>query len=231
MPAFTPPLNRIVRVCVTTVAVGRWFPQKAERLRKSLARFDPRIPFVPFVNHYPRGTPTTKETTYAFKPLAIRQRLSEGYDIVVWLDSAFVAQASITPFVAIARKTGHMVVRDDLNLRQYSADNQLTAFGISRPEAETLPIPLAGACAFEAHRGGPLLDAWVSTIPLFPGARSNATRQCSRDPKCLGSRHDQTLLGLLMHRMQTKYTTMRGLVSMSETPASHRGIVHHYPTL
>lgn len=227
MPVFTPPLNRIVRICITTVAVGRTFPQKAERLRKSLQRFDPRIPFVPFVNVYPKGTPDqTRGVTYAFKPLAIQQRLDEGYDIVMWIDSAFVAQKSVMPIVAIARRAGHVVLQDDgWNMRQWSSDAQLAAFGITRTAAEHIPIPLAGVCAFV--RGTRLLSEWVAKIAMFPGPRRAAHRL---DPVFRGTRHDQTILGLLMHRRALKYTTQLGLVSMTETPPQHLGLLHHHPT-
>lgn len=229
MPTFAPPHNRILRVCVTTVAVGRAFPQKAERLRRSLARHDPRLTFAPFINHYPKGTPTTKETTYAFKPLAIQQRLNEGYDTVIWIDSAFVATGPIRPVVSIAQKHNHVVLLDPgWNLRQWSSDKQLEAFGLSRSEAERIPIPLAGVCAFTKE--SELLRQWVSHIDLFPGPRRNPKSSCTRDPKCLGTRHDQTVLGILMHVGVHKYTTLTGIASMTETSVSQRGILHHHPT-
>jgi len=227
MPTFAPPHNRILRVCVTTVAVGRTFPQKAERLRQSLAQHDPWLTFAPFINHYPKGTPVTKETTYAFKPLAIQQRLNEGYDVVLWLDSAFVATTSVTPMIAIAKRNGHMVLNDGMHMHRWSTDRQLHAFGLSRRQAENVVIPLAGVCAFSARKGSALLQEWVNHIDLFRGSRTNRNNECSEDNVCRGSRHDQTVLGLIMRRAGQRYTNLEGMAALTES--RHKGLVHHYP--
>lgn len=192
---------------VVTLAVGGGFSQGQARLLARLAVTDPGLAVAAVRGRWPEGCPSHDDLPYAFKIWMMRRAFDAGAGTVLWMDSSAVPRRSVAPLFEIAEREGAFV-SDNYGWKngQWATDAFLSVMGTTRDEQMAVPHCSAlvfGVCV--GHPKGAALFAEMERLARVPevmaGARENGGRSCSADPRCLGHRHDQTLLSLLAHRM------------------------------
>lgn len=126
-----------MRVIITTVARGYWYPKGYERMRDAFAAIGGDYEFVPWIDELPPGTPECVEngvdyTAYAAKPFALADALGRGADVAILLDASFYPVRPIQPLVHHIEQTGHYFCRNGFNIGEWTSDRCLEAFGVPR---------------------------------------------------------------------------------------------------
>ncbi len=194
--------------CVVNLAVGGSFARGQARLRAALADTDPGLPVFAYGPRWPEGCPSHEDLPYAFKLWAMVQAIGHGFTTVIWMDSSAVPVRSVAPLFEVAEREGAFV-SDNYGWKngQWTTDAFLAAEGTTRDAQMAVPHCSAlvfGVCL--THPKGVILFDWLRTLAKKPeimaGARDNADKSCSKDPRCLGHRHDQSLISLLAWRLE-----------------------------
>jgi hypothetical protein len=210
------------RCCVISLATDRKrFPEALERLRESLRRVDFRGDVVFWTpGTYPAGCPQHLEVPFAFKPFCFTEAGRRGYDLVLWLDAACVAIRSLDPIFAAMNEQGYALFRNRAyKVGQWASDEALRIFGLSRDGAMQLGEVNAAAIGLSLHSrvGREFLDGWLRAAtegtafrgiaqPIaswreYNDVKWNRARKVSADPRVRGHRHDQTVAGIIAHRL------------------------------
>ena len=197
--------------CIINVSNGAWYPTGAMRQRKSLRAVGYGGKYHSWVNSYPEGCPSHQAAPYAFKPYAFKWAIKQGYDSIIWMDSAVWAKKNPQPIFDQIDKDGYFVLQNGWTSGEWCTDRQLQAFDLTREEALKIPHPLACVVGINIARseGLELFREYIKNVNLFPGAWTNENGEVSPDKRVLGSRHDQAVLGLIMHKLKLKYTFPR----------------------
>lgn len=193
---------------ITSFGNKHWYPKGIERLRASCDQFD--VKCTPFLG-YPIGCPTHEQTPYAFKPYCM-EAVRKYHDIVLWCDSSGWLMNHPQPIFDIIEKQGYIFFYNGWNNAQWCNDRQLEAFGFSRDEAEKQHHVVGGLFGidFRTEIGQTIWKLYWSSIDLFKGQWDNKHLTESADPRCLGSRHDQSILSLIVATMNLTITDPTG---------------------
>lgn len=199
--------------CIINVSINYWYPKGGERLRNSLvSKFDGEVKIWNQLNI--PGCPSHKETPYAFKAHALNWARSRGYTSALWCDSAVWAQNNVQPVFDKIEKDGYFVLRNGWSTGNWSSDTQLNAFGYTREDAYQIPHALA--CVFGInfrHRtGATVFEEYFSNQHLFKGSWKNENNHLGEDPRIMGTRHDQTVLSLIIHKHGLEFTNPQGWI-------------------
>jgi hypothetical protein len=177
----------------------------------------------------PPGCPSHEEAPYGFKLAAIRQAERRGARSVLWLDAPCVATAPLAPTFDRIEETGHLFVTSGERLGNWSSDECLAAFGLTRDRAMALPLlngtfiglDLESALArrwFEgverACREGLFKGAYLSDhAPADVRARKagKPIGFVSPDPRCWGHRHDEAVGSALAYALGLAISPPAGL--------------------
>ena len=126
--------------------------------------------------------------------------------ILLWVDSAVVAtgSGSVEPIFEHIEHYGYLLEKEDLFNSQYCNDASLRAFGFTRDEASKQHQVRGFFWGVDLlHPTGRfIIDELVRCKPLFKGRHTNEIRSESQDSRCLGHRHDQSVLSLLAAKRQ-----------------------------
>lgn len=88
-------------------------------------------------SHYAEiGSPTHQRNPYAFKLYAIMAARKMGYKQILYLDASVFAIKPLAPLFDIIEKEGYLMQNSGWKVSQWSNDNCLAYFGITREEAE-----------------------------------------------------------------------------------------------
>lgn len=199
--------------CIISFATGR-YNKVLGRLIHSIERCDESIDYLAYFDEYPKGCPTHQEVPYAFKAFVLKEAINQGYTSIIWMDSAVWIQHDITRLFDQIEREGHLIFRNGWTQANWSTDAQLEAFNLTRDEAESMPHPMA--CVIGFHVNDQTIEwihDYINAYPLFVGAWNNNGNVCSQDMRCLGSRHDQTVLGFIANQYGLKFTNTEGLIS------------------
>ncbi len=206
---------------IISVGCGCWYPQGVVRLQASLDKVGYRGHVKIWANEFPPGSPTHHEIPYAFKAYALRWARRNGYRTAIWLDSSVWAQHNIDPIIDHIEDNGYIVFRNnpEWNTGQWATDSQLEAYGVTRDES--FMIPHSNACSFgirfDSDQGQQIYNEYLANTNLFYGSWTNEENQVSKDPRVLGSRHDQTVLSLIVWANGMELTDPNGLISSDIT--------------
>jgi len=199
--------------CIISFGTGR-YNQVLGRLIDSIESQSPTIDYLAYSDQYPKGCPTHQEVPYAFKAFMLKEAISQGYKTILWMDSAIWIQHDIEPLFEHIEREGYLIFRNGWTQANWSTDAQLQAFNLTRDEAETMPHPMACVIGFQVNdQTIEWIHDYVNKYPLFVGAWNNNGNVCSQDMRCLGSRHDQTILGFIANQYGLKFTNTNGLIS------------------
>lgn len=198
--------------CIVTFGNSAWYPQGVARLKHSCEQFG--IDCVGFTD-YPIGCPTHAELPYAFKVHCMEYAF-RNYDRVLWLDSSAWLQHDPTPIFDHIEKHGYFILHNHGQFNGWWCnDSQLDAFGYSRDEAMTQPHAVGGMVGFDKISTSWLFDEWADNIHLFKGKWDNNLHTESHDERCRGSRHDQSVLSLLVAKHNLDLQNQAGWVTFA----------------
>lgn len=210
----------MIQTTIINVGIGQWYPRGSERLKNSIKAIEPDIETA-FYNSYPDGCASHDVIPYGFKVYAIAIEADKflhsdsGRNILIWMDSASWLKKPIQPILDVIAKQGYWFTEGGWNNAQWCSDRQLEAFGYSRDEAEKQNHVMA--CCFgidiATEIGQIILQEYADHLHLFPGKWNNDTKSESTDPRCLGSRHDQSILSLICAKHNLTITKPTGLLS------------------
>lgn len=205
-----------MKACVASFGMGGWYPRGVQRLRESLEPYPYELIAPP---DYPEGCPNHYTIPYAFKIYVIRQA-AERYPVVLWIDASGWIQHNPAPIFDLIRKEGVMIMHNSGQVNgHWCSDRQLEAFGYTRDEAMLQPHVSSGLIGFDfsSTRGADIFEQWAAAMPLFKGAWRNTHQTESKDPRCLGSRHDQSAIALIAVKNGITLTEPDGIVSFDVT--------------
>jgi len=213
--------------CIISLATrDKCYSDALGRLRASVIRsgFSGELMFWP-PGRFPDGCPPHLDVPFAFKPYAFREALSCGKELVLWLDSACVVVRKLDSlFKAIAEQGYVLFGNQNYTVGEWASDAALKRFDLSRERA--MSIREVNAAAVGLNMGNPtaleFLAQWYEAareglafrgVPEalggpedYAAVKGNRGNKVSADPRVRGHRHDQTVAGLLAHRLGMKLT-------------------------
>lgn len=200
---------------IVSLGVGAWYPQGIARLRASCEKM--KAPHKLYI-HYPSSVPTHQQLPYAFK-LYMMQIASNDTPIVLWFDSSCWLQHDPTPIFDHIKKHGYLIFDGGWSNAQWCNDRQLEAFEFTRDEATTQKHCIGGIVGLDmsSEVGKAIFDEWFLNVDLFKGSWNNDNLTESNDARCLGSRHDQSILSLIVAKMGLDATPCKGLLNFDVT--------------
>jgi hypothetical protein len=212
--------------CVVSLATQRTpFPSGLVRLERSLGQVGFSGGFRAWSpGDFPGGCPSHLEVPFAFKPFCLAEARAQGWRSVLWLDArCFVVRSLDSIFEAI-ETDGYVLYQNASHLGEWASDQALSAFGMSRQHALSLPEVNAAAIglSFVHPIGVEFLESWHEAarheVPFrgisepfeswkdYEDVKWNVSGRASRDPRVHGHRHDQTIAGILAHRLGMELT-------------------------
>jgi hypothetical protein len=146
---------------------------------------------------------------YGFKVEAMRKAsLDHNASTLLWCDASVYAtgKGSLAPVFEHIERDGYYLQNQGWNNAQWCHDKALEAFGFTRDEAEKQCQVLGGFWGVSlSHKMGRFLLSEIERHQyLFFGAWNNNARTESADSRCLGHRHDQSVMSLLAAKHQLK---------------------------
>ena len=222
-----------MKVSITCVAIGGWYPRGLTRMVHKFAELTPHEKWIgpnfrilPWLNAKPPGTPNIIEggydyTPYAAKPHALFDAINgHGADIAILLDASFWPVRDITPLIDHVADRGYYLCRNGYSVGQWATDRCLAWFNWKRDYA--MHVPDVSSYCVGIHREHTdamrALQDWcdMSVRETIAGPHENQRRGggrnpgwCSDDPRCLGHRHDQTVLSIVAHARGLNELTCR----------------------
>jgi hypothetical protein len=172
-----------------SVAFGERYIEQQDRLSASIGRVMPGVPHHRWVNEWPEGSKTHKESLYGFKVHAIKSALNAGYKKIIWLDTACVLQQPTDHWFKLAQPV--LAARDDNKLKGLVSDKALRYFGFSNcPDHLHLVGGSVYVWDFDHAGSDKIFNTWAKAEK--EGLFGSATEK-------LGAhRHDEALLSLSM---------------------------------
>lgn len=192
---------------ILSFGAGSWYPQGVTRLQSLLGKYQ-GFDFHGWKGSYPPGSPPHKEVPYGFKAYGLKWAQQQGYKRALWLDSSVYPHKDPTPVLNLIRDRGYFLLLNGWNQAAWSTDAQLKYYGYTRDEAEKMPHPVGGLIGvnFQHETGKALFDMYFKAAQdkMFVGPWWNKNHEVSKDPRVLGSRHDQACLGFIAQKLDLK---------------------------
>lgn len=193
--------------CIVNVGHGGWYPKGSARLERSLIHhgFDGHIQT--WKDSLPPGSPTHQQVPYAMKVYALQWALDNGYHSTLWLDcSAWCVKYPRVHLEAMGRD-GYYLVHSGWQCDQWTNDNCLKYFGITREEAKDIPMISSGIMGinFATELGREFFAQLKGAMHAgaFHGSWTHNPEEGSGD-RYRGHRHDQSCASLIAHRLGMK---------------------------
>jgi len=137
---------------------------------------------------------------YAFKVEALRRAFGVS-DTVLWVDAPVYPSglSGLEPIFDHIRRKGYLFKDSGSRNSVWCNDRSLAAFGFTRDEAERqkhVETCILGLCT--SHPMGRLVwEEFSANIDLFRGGWLNVDGEESKDIRCEGHRHDQSIISLI----------------------------------
>jgi hypothetical protein len=160
---------------------------------------------------------------YAFKVDALRRAFGVA-DTALWVDAPVYPSglSGLEPIFNHIRKKGYLFKDSGFRNSEWCNDRSLAAFGFTRDEAESqkhAETGILGICV--SHMAGRLVwEEFSSNTDLFRGSWSNVDGKESKDIRCKGHRHDQSIISLIAarHSLDVDDVISRGWFKFGVSP-------------
>lgn len=215
-----------MKVVITTIGLGGWYPRGIARMISRFHQTSPGFEITAWVNTLPFGAPADviedgyDYTAYCAKPFALLSALVAGADIAILLDAAFYPIRPIHPLIEHIAQQGYYFCRNGNQVGEWASDRCLERMNVTGEDSMQME-EISSYCVglnFSNGRAHELLHRWCGfaadrlTIPgrhtnshaFPPGQIAHAGRNAgfvSSDPRVKGHRHDQTVLSILAHQL------------------------------
>jgi hypothetical protein len=148
--------------------------------------------------------PLHDQVPYAFKAYAIQKAIDEGYENIIWMDSAVYAVKPIDNFINQIEKEGYIFFDNiGYTIGDYTSDMCLTVFGWTRQKAFNHKMIMA--CCFGINvyskKAMSFFKGYFQAAKeklSFQGAWTNDDLLISEDMRVRGHRHDQSVASILI---------------------------------
>lgn len=199
-----------MKPCIVNVGISHWYPKGTARLLESLRNVGYTGDHLVFTEHFPSGSPSHEEVPYHFKTFAMLQAMGMGYDVLLWVDSSIWAAQPIVPLLERIQQEQYMIWNCGFSVGQWCTDAALDIMAVKRDDAMNMKLIVGGIIGINCRSmvGYELLTRLhnFGRAGAFNGPWNNNDGSASSDPRCLGHRHDQPVLGVLAHQMGLKIT-------------------------
>lgn len=190
--------------CIVNVGFGGWHPKGSARLERSLIYHGFEGHIQTWTNGLPPDCPPHDHTPYGMKVKAIEWAINEGYDRIMWLDSSVWAiRYPKNHFDAIAQQ-GYYMVDSGWVCDQWTNDNCLNYFGLTRDKAGDIPMISAGILGLSMRHeiAREFFAQWKNAMNAgaFRGSWTADPNEGSGD-RYRGHRHDQSCASIIAHRL------------------------------
>lgn len=188
--------------CIINVSNGGWYGDGQDRLVKSLKMVGYEGDLLLWKNSYPPNCPTHQEVPYAFKPYAFKEAKRQGYELVLWVDSAVWAIDKLGIVWSTLKDIGYILFKNSFVSGVWTSDACLEKLGKTRDESFSYPHLMACCMGLDLTTDicNEFLDKWFDHANdgiSFPGPWSNDNFEASKHPRVKGHRHDQTVASYL----------------------------------
>jgi len=196
-----------MKTVILNVSIGSQYVAWQEKLQESLHKHNDNVNCMFWTDILPDGCPEHRDVPYAFKPYVFMEARKCGFDMALWLDSPIICQKSIQPiWDYLENGPGYEFHFSWWKVGQWCSDAALQKHGISRDEA--MDIHDNWACImglnFKSPDANGFLYQWMESAMdgvSFVGEWNNDDQCLSKDPRCMGHRHDQCISAILCHKM------------------------------
>lgn len=186
-----------------------WYPDGQKRIEETMKKNGFDGSFYLFQDNDFFGSPSHSDNPYAFKVYAIQYAINLGYDVVWWMDSSIYAVRDINPVLDIVKERGYFFEQCGFSAGQYSNDNALEYFGITRDEAMDLGLFSAGFMILDFTKDivREFFARWKKSCEdgIFKGQWNNSNKTESQDERCLGHRHDMSCASIVAKQLKMDY--------------------------
>lgn len=212
------------------------YQKKLQRLEQSLkGNFDGD--FLGFTSYQDINCEPHSEIPYKFKPMAIESARIMGYDLVLWADSPVYAKQSIEPVFQYLMEWKYLFFDNiGFSLGDYTNDKTLAYFHITRAESWRIKMIMACVMGFNFSNNdvcGFFKRYKDVADSLYPGEWNNIGATESKDLRCRGHRHDQSVMSAIIHHQGLKvtkgqdtffaYETHRQVMSIADSVCLYSG--------
>jgi hypothetical protein len=214
-------VSNIPRMGIVSLATHGRYGQGLARLQDSVRAVGFAGEFIPWPpGTYPARCPPHLDVPFAFKPFCLAEARQSGLELILWLDALCVSVRALDPLFEQIDRRGYLLFRSrGRRLGQWASDEALARFDLSRDEAMSIPEVNAAALGLDVRSSvaREFLERWheeARQSVAFRGVREavqtgthrsdikwNRGRRASADPRVRGHRHDQTVAGILAHRL------------------------------
>ena len=197
--------SKATRRCIVTFSNTERYNILAERLRESVKPYG--IDFIHYKSFEEIGCKSHDEYPYAFKPYSIQRAREQGYNSILWLDSAIHLTKSPEDVFKYIESNGVMLF-DNLgwSMGSYTSDKCLPHFGISREYSFDIKMVMACAMGFNFNTkiGTETFDTYLgfAHTECYQGAWNNDSRSVSIDERVKGHRHDQSVISCIVFKKE-----------------------------
>lgn len=198
------------KVIVTFADDAGNYRKAVDRMEQSLITTGWDGDFLPFHDYEEIGSPRHKGSPdavpYAFKAYSIKKAMDLGYRKILWLDSVIYATYTVNPLFDHIGKHGYLLFNNPpFTIGEYTSDACLRRWNMNRDIAFMLPMTMACVQGFDV--GNPTANRFLVLYILaakdgvsYHGDWHNSKGQVSSDPRCKGTRHDQSVASILAAR-------------------------------
>jgi hypothetical protein len=190
-----------MKTCIINYASEAWYPAGQRRLVESLRAVKNTMSVFTWSHPSELGCPSHQQVPYAFKPYALQRVYEQGYELVLWCDASVWAIKPLNPVWDYLAEHSHLFFHN-ASVGRFTSDACLSGFNLSRDDAMNLS-GLMGICMgfnLTAPVTQEFLRQWLAKAKdgfSFPGAWNNDQQQVSKDPRCAGHRHDQSVASII----------------------------------
>lgn len=114
---------------ICTLAFGDAYIKQMNRLKESIRVIYPEVEIFSWVNSLPEGAKPHKQSPYGFKVHAVNEARAQGYDKIIWADTALVLRQPVDYWFNLLPFYGIIAAKDDNKLDGKIGDAALRYYG------------------------------------------------------------------------------------------------------
>ena len=179
---------------IVNVAVGKWYPQGQQRLRRSLIDAGDTTERI-FLKRFPGKS--HQQTPYGFKVDAFREAQRRGYEQVLWVDASCWYKRNLTDAWDQIERDGYLLGLEGWKVAEWCSPEVLELAGYTREQAMEMDLMLGGFIGLDLSSpiGNRFLDRW-----------EHARDQGWFNGSWVNHRHDMTAGSIIAFELGMKLT-------------------------
>jgi len=193
-----------INAVIINAAIGSWYPVGQKRLIRSLIEHGWNWDIMTWKD-WPNSN-FDMSCNYNVKAAAFQEAIENDYTHMLWLDSSVWAIKDPNPIMDIINEDGYYFWANGYNCAQECSDKCLEYFGVTRDEAEKMPV--ASTSMFGVNISNPIgkefIERWIQSAldGVFHGSRFHDNQ--SQDPRFLWHRQDQSAASIILNQLDCK---------------------------